>query len=741
MSERFEPMHPSPPAPYAAALLGAMAQLTRQLDAPDLPLRAARLVLEALPMVETALVWLVRREDRRLRAVAVAGAQAQWLQPALAHVVVEPWMGGPAWPLLQRQAQVLTSGAAYAADLQALGAQAEPLRSLGADRPSLHSVRLPLVVGGAALGVLELLTTQAQAASALPDLPTLQAVADHLALVLDDVRRADETQRLQGRLQGFEALVAAIASAADVQQLAERGLPALARLAGSEHALLALRDDGQVRVAALTGALATVVERQAWLVPEAAPLAAAERAGRPVVQTLGPEHPWAALQAAGIARLTIMPLLAGPTSVGVLILGWPDDQPDEEAQAILEALAPQLALAIVNQQQHSAGLREQRLLSSVIASLNEGVIICDRLGRLTLANRAAASLLGLDLALIRTRGELMQALQVRSLDGHSVPPEALPLSRALQGESYTDYEVEVTRGTGERAILCFSGAPLYADDGSIAGGVIVFRDLTEQKLHDAARSEFLAVAAHELRAPLAAVKGYADLLLQRELQRPDGSERDRRGMQMLARQIDHLVQLVDNLLNLSRLDAGRFDLYLQPVDLMPLLEACVDRMRMGDPAHQFELRGPESLPLVCDQLRVQQVLTNLLSNAARYSPAGTQVTVEVWTTSCTIEGGVVTELDGAEQCVMIAVRDQGVGMPPEVQARIFDRYFRANTSAAASGLGLGLYITREIVLRHGGKIWVESAPGQGTSVYVLLPVQAAPPRDAAAPALANQSLG
>jgi signal transduction histidine kinase len=117
---------------------------------------------------------------------------------------------------------------------------------------------------------------------------------------------------------------------------------------------------------------------------------------------------------------------------------------------------------------------------------------------------------------------------------------------------------------------------------------------------------------------------------------------------------------------------------------------------------------------------LQQVFTNLLSNAVRYSAPGTDVQVDVWTE--TSAGADVVGNDGAETQVVVAVRDHGVGIPPEVQEQVFERYYRINTPLAASGLGLGLYLCREIVTRHGGRITLESTPGQGTTFYVTLPL-------------------
>jgi two-component system, OmpR family, phosphate regulon sensor histidine kinase PhoR len=708
------------------ALFHVATQLSADLDAPDGAGRAAELVVESLPGVDAALLWLVSPHDGRLELAAVAGSRSGSLRESLGRERIAAHGRGSELleSLASGRPQVLESPESYLADLESLGGAAWPLlrfaRELG---PALRVTRLPLRTGRTAVGVLELVALQPATMPLLDDLALLQAFADQLAVALRNAQLYAQTAAQQQRLEAFDAIVAAIASSGELQLMLERVLPPMLQLAGARDGLIAVVDEGMACVAAAGGALTLVATRDDRLDPEGAVLGEANRSGHACLQRLDESHPWAVLRDAALRSLGVVPLVAGASPVGYLVIGVADDRESLEQWAALEALGTQIAVAILNLQLYSASQRERQRLGSVIASLNEGVIICDRLGRLILANRAASAIVGHALEDLRSRTELAATLQMRTLQDELLPFDSTPLARCLQGESFIDYELAITRGSGERAILSCSGAPLIADDGTIDGGVIVFRDMTAQKQHEASRDEFLAVAAHELRAPLAAIKGYTDLLVQRESQRPDATDRDRRGIQMLSRQIDHLVRLVDNLLNMSRLDAGRFDLYLQPVDLITLIEASIDRVSIGDANHEFVFRGAESLPITCDQLRMQQVFTNLLSNAARYSPAGTQITVEVWTEPCTIEGGVVVAPRGSDMCVVVAVRDQGVGMAPEVQARVFDRYYRANTLTSASGLGLGVYITREIVLRHGGRIWLESAPGSGTTFYVMLPVE------------------
>ncbi len=257
-------------------------------------------------------------------------------------------------------------------------------------------------------------------------------------------------------------------------------------------------------------------------------------------------------------------------------------------------------------------------------------------------------------------------------------------------------------------------------------------ELAQGELREAIRlrEEFLSVASHELRTPLTPLKGFAALTLSRVEKGGDFPERERtlKALRSMARQTDRLTRLVDDLLDTSRIQAGRFELECARVDLVPLVREVIER---------FELRGTEGLRFlfeepeapvegVWDGPRLEQVVTNLLSNAVRYSPHG---------------GTVRAAFHFAPEWVELRVRDEGIGIPPESLALLFQPFARASNATARhyGGLGLGLFICREIVQRHGGTIWAES-PGaqQGSCFHVRLPRQVpallphAPPTPAAA---------
>lgn len=227
-----------------------------------------------------------------------------------------------------------------------------------------------------------------------------------------------------------------------------------------------------------------------------------------------------------------------------------------------------------------------------------------------------------------------------------------------------------------------------------------------------AKDAFLAAVAHELRTPLTAAKAQAQLAIHQL----GGSEEKgpARALGIIARQIDRVNRLVGQLLEVNRLQEGRLALELASFDLVPILEEARERMQGLSTTHSIVIEAQGPLMLIADRDRVDQVVSNLLSNSIRYWP-----------------GGGVIKLTAAreEQGIHIAVTDQGVGVHPDHHTLIFERFGRAHGSAYG-GLGLGLTIVEGIVRQHGGRVWVESTGkmGEGSTFHVVLPLEAKPPK-------------
>jgi two-component system phosphate regulon sensor histidine kinase PhoR len=307
---------------------------------------------------------------------------------------------------------------------------------------------------------------------------------------------------------------------------------------------------------------------------------------------------------------------------------------------------------------------------------------------------------------------------MRDLDNQPLTLDQLPFARALAGEIFQDYRLVLRGASGDETVMSFSGAPARADDGTIEGAVVVFRDITASQKLERAKDEFLAVAAHELRSPLAAVRNYADLLLRREQQRSEADPRDLRGLTILTQQVSHMLRMVDNLLDVSRIDAGQLDLQIQLVNLVSLSAQVIDQQRPSAGSHELSLESDEEQLIVpCDSLRIHQVLTNLIGNAIKYSPTEGRISVRLRRLAMSDR----PPAPGDAGFAIVSVTDEGSGIAPDQQAKLFQRFYRAR-SHRAEGLGLGLYLSRQFVQMHRGLIWVESVEGAGSTFSFSLPI-------------------
>ena len=228
---------------------------------------------------------------------------------------------------------------------------------------------------------------------------------------------------------------------------------------------------------------------------------------------------------------------------------------------------------------------------------------------------------------------------------------------------------------------------------------------------DELKSEFVSVAAHELRTPLSAVFGYVEMLLDEDA--GPLTDRQREFLEVVGKSSQRLLEVTKDLLDLTRLEAGRLELALQPQDLPALVEAVAAEFepQLAAKGQRLTLRAPPDLPpALCDEARAAQIVGNLLSNAVKYTPDGGQIAIRV-------------THDEKEGFLRVSVADNGVGIPPEDQPKLFSRFFRARSAARtrASGAGLGLHIARSLVELHGGRIWFESALDRGSTFYVTFP--------------------
>jgi signal transduction histidine kinase len=229
---------------------------------------------------------------------------------------------------------------------------------------------------------------------------------------------------------------------------------------------------------------------------------------------------------------------------------------------------------------------------------------------------------------------------------------------------------------------------------------------------DRLKSDFVSMVSHELRTPLGLIKGYAGTLLRRDAPLDEATREE--FLQVIDEETDRLTELVTNLLDMSRIEAGTLHVDPRPIDLGDVLKECARRFRVREPERVLKLDLPDDLPRVlADERRIVQVVENLLTNAARYTPPGTPILPRA-------------RADG--QVVTVAVEDHGPGIPAEQRERIFEKFVRLDGGERpeSSGTGLGLAICRGIVQAHGGTIWVESESRRGSTFTFTLPLSGRP---------------
>ena len=393
---------------------------------------------------------------------------------------------------------------------------------------------------------------------------------------------------------------------------------------------------------------------------------------------------------------------------------------DEADQRLCEALAAQVATAIDNarlyhsvdeQARHLAELlraREEEVTQrqAILESIADGVVVAGDAGQVVLVNAAAERILG---------------LSRRQLIGQAINRLYSELLRA-GGRKMGDQAV---LEWGDR-IVKGSMAPVKMPEGTVLGYVAVLRDVTLEHRAEQAKSQFVSTISHELRTPMTSIKGYSDLLAAGAV--GSVSPQQRHFLEIVRANAERMIGLVNNLIAVSEMDQGPLQIESQPVNVSEVIAEAVQAIRSqaGDRQLDLVVNLPPDLNLVLgDRGRLRQIMDNLLDNAWRYTPANGRITV--WAAEAKLHDKVPAHPAGEAglppHCVVVNVRDTGVGVAPEDQDKIFTKFYRADNplSVEAGGTGMGLAIVKGLVEAHGGRVWVESEPGAGSTFSFVVP--------------------
>ena len=373
-----------------------------------------------------------------------------------------------------------------------------------------------------------------------------------------------------------------------------------------------------------------------------------------------------------------------------------------------------VAVGLANVRLYEQAEDERQRLLAVIEHSPEGILLFEpQAGRLVLANPASRALLGVPVDFNIPISDHPAAYGLARSDGSPYPAAELPSARALAGEVVLGEEFLLQAGGRPGRPVLVNAAPVRDHAGQITGAVVVMHDISRIKALERQREEFVSVIAHDLRTPIGVIQNYAEVLHRAAQSRGD-SENEIRAATAIGLSARRLDGMVNDLLDASRIEAERLGLSLSAVDLPALAKSLVERLGPMLGAHAVQLFVAHDVSAVmADPSRVEQILTNLLTNAAKYSPDGAEISLSI-------------ETDGV--AALVSVGDHGPGIPPDEKAVLFERFYRARSVRAGKeeGLGLGLYICRGLVAAHGGRMWVDSAPGKGSAFRFTLPLARRP---------------
>jgi len=328
-----------------------------------------------------------------------------------------------------------------------------------------------------------------------------------------------------------------------------------------------------------------------------------------------------------------------------------------------------------------------------------GVLVVGDDNRVRLMNSAAKHIFGVpgDDGTGKLLGQV-----IRDEDVHDL------VRSCLQGNSEATAELSIY--SPEERIYQVQTALLLGDNGDVSGVVATFNDITELRSVERMKSEFVSTVSHELRTPLTSIKGFIRTLLD-DVEGYYDRETQMEFYRIIDTECDRLVRLINDLLNLSRIESGRaLDLVLARVDLGQLIGRVVDSQRSYTDRHEFDIIVPEDLKHVnADRDKLDQVLTNLLSNAIKYSPDGGKITVHA------------REID--DNKISVSVSDHGIGIPEDQISRLFTRFHRVDSrdSRKQYGTGIGLYLVKHLIEAHEGEVSVASKQGEGSTFTFILP--------------------
>ncbi len=417
-----------------------------------------------------------------------------------------------------------------------------------------------------------------------------------------------------------------------------------------------------------------------------------------------------------LGQVVGLPLLFEDELLGMIYLFRTEYAFTQLDWQFLQGFADQAAVAVRNARLYHQLENERSRLATIVENSAHGILILDAERRVLVINQALTAMLGVTIN-TSVGKSCQEVLNLQDVQGDDI----------CQMENFVDFpnqeslhcEGDLQRPGGSRLTVSVTYTPLYDEESRLINIIVNVHDITRFREEEEIKSTFTSIISHELKTPVALIKGYAQTLA-----RPDATwdaETARQSLEVIEEEADRLEALINNLLDVSRIQASGLRLDYADVNLERLARKVAEAYRLQTTAHQIEIDFPKELPTIWgDEERLRQVLTNLVSNAIKYSPQGGQIRIGGW---------LEKELDAEHPArVVLYIADQGIGIPNEDLAKIFDRFYRVDSTLRRStaGAGLGLFLAKAIIEAHGGEIWIRSEPSKGTTFFMGIPLQGQP---------------
>lgn len=417
------------------------------------------------------------------------------------------------------------------------------------------------------------------------------------------------------------------------------------------------------------------------------------------------------LRTSGAKSVAILPLKLGSEVIGAVQFTFRTPQKfTPEDKIFMNTLANQCAQAFDRVFALENLQESKEELEVILKNVADGVIAQDSNYRLIYYNNTALKLLACTSASqLRALNKDTSFCEIRDEFNNFISHEALLHKKMTKHQQIAPTTVQViNKRTGSIRWITIKTTGIFHKNGHLFLTINTLQDITKTKELDRRKDDFISVASHELKTPLTSLKLFLDIL-SHQIEDHQYSETGR-SLRKMKDQTQRLQRLITDLTDVSRIQKGKLDLKHEPFFLEELINDTIEGLRLDVTGHEIVFEKKASLPVSADKFRLYQVVSNLLTNASKYSPKGTKI--------------VVTAARKAHNAV-ISVQDFGIGIAKDQQKKIFEKLYQVNDTSkrTRSGFGMGLYIAAEIIRQHGGEIWVESKKGKGSTFFFTLPLE------------------